>query len=121
MLFSRNTSLHPFDFLFTSIPFESGERIYSPTAFRSKEGRYVAEIEIPGFAREEISVTTEGKLVHVRAEKDREGVKKKFDMKLSLPENLNKEGLEATLEHGVLLISAPELASSRKKIEIKVG
>lgn len=92
-----------------------------------KDNKYLYEIDIPGFSKEEINVELNENSINVSAskkeEKDgyssRESVSKVF----SLPEDINKDTLTVSLKDGVLLISVekvPKLEENKKKkLEIK--
>lgn len=96
---------------------------------------YKVTVAAPGLKKEDFSIDVENKVLTISAstETDHEQEKKKytrqeysyssFSRSFSLPENVNKENIEAVYENGILSLKLFKLAGaegeSRKKIEVK--
>jgi HSP20 family protein len=78
---------------------------------------YSVEIPVPGFAPEHISVTLEDRILSVKGEGD----KRQFDRTMLVPEEVDSNGIEARVEHGLLTLTLPFVPKAQpKKIDIKV-
>ena len=93
---------------------------------------YVAEIELPGVAPEDLSVEVAGPRLTVtgeRKERERVGILRRrtrtvgrFHYEVLLPGEVEEEGVEATLEDGVLTVRAPKPAGLRpRRIPVSHG
>ncbi len=95
--------------------------------------KYVLEADMPGVSREDISVEIHGNMLDISAEKERkEEVEKKgyvrrergyvsYCRRLRLPDDANREGIEAKLEGGVLkleIAKSAEKKEEKKKVEV---
>ncbi len=94
-----------------------------------KDDEFVIEVEVPGFDRDDISIEVEGRrlLVHAeREERERKGVLRSstrssghLHHEVLLPAEVDEEGIEASLERGVLTIRLPKNEDTgRRRIEI---
>ena len=100
---------------------------------REDEKNYYIEIDLPGVAKEDISVElNENKLTVSGERKTKEEIKKedyylvestfgKFQRSFTLPDNVDMEQIEAKDNHGVLEIIIPKANQPEvsKRIEIK--
>ena len=87
------------------------------------------EVEMPGLKQEEIELTVHKGLLHIRGErKPVEGRKYLYDGRsygafervVSLPETVDPDSVQATLEKGLLLIAFRKAATARpRKVEIQ--
>ncbi len=97
-----------------------------------KEKEFVLRVAVPGLEAKHLKVTAlpdtlviEGQGEHVRESKEehtlfREFTEKKLFRRVDLPSNLDLDKVKATLDKGVLEITAPKLAPPvRKKVEIE--
>jgi HSP20 family protein len=93
-----------------------------------------ATVEVPGMAEKDISISVENGVLTIRGEKKEEKKEEKENYHLSerrygmiersvrLPATADTEGVEASLEKGVLTVSVPKKAAPEKiarKVEIK--
>ena len=91
---------------------------------------YIVEVELPGVKREDINVEVIGRRLTVtgeRKERERTGILRRstrtvgrFEHELLLPGEVDEEGVEATLDEGVLSIRVPKSERERpKRIAVK--
>ena len=98
------------------------------------ESGFHLDLSIPGFSKEEISISLDENNLIVSGEKNTEKVdqNKRFTRKefsyqnfkrsFTLPENVNEEGIGAKFENGILILDLPKKAEEQKsvkKIELK--
>ena len=76
----------------------------APGAYRYEDkNSYRLRLDLPGFTREEISLSLEKRDLTVAATSEREDAfHDNFERTYTLPEDINPEGITAKLEHGVL-------------------
>jgi len=108
----------------------SGPGGYPPVnVFRGKEG-IVVRAELPGFAPEEVTITSEGRRLTISGERkpsteERGGYHRrerpwgKFSRTFVLPDDLDPERASAQVRHGVLTLRVP-LAEAAKPRQIAV-
>lgn len=90
------------------------------------------KIGLPGFASEDVDVFVENNMLTIQAERHQEaggegngGVwDSNYRRSVSLPENVDQEGIEANLDNGLLTVRIPYLTDEQKearrlKIEVK--
>ncbi|WP_028317975.1 Hsp20/alpha crystallin family protein [Desulfobulbus elongatus] len=100
------------------------------------EGEYLLTVEIPGVSEKDVSVDISGGTLTVKGEKRQEKEEKEkdyyrversygsFQRVLSLPDDVDREGIKAGFKDGVLSITMPRKATSKgevKQIEITAG
>lgn len=91
-------------------------------------GGYLVKAELPGVAKEDVSVSVEGRTVSISAETKREKDEKEGDKLLrseryfgavsrsmTLPEDLDVEHAEATFENGMLTLTLPKVAGAEAR------
>jgi HSP20 family molecular chaperone IbpA len=86
---------------------------------KKDDDSYVVTMMLPGFAKEDIAIDTEGDMLEVTAKTDRplpSFVNKEFSQRLYL-ENLDSESIKGKLENGVLTLT---LATKKKKDSRKI-
>jgi HSP20 family molecular chaperone IbpA len=107
---------------------------WMPSAdFYETEDGFVLEIELPGYAREELEVTVEKGVLTVSGEHDaqaetegrayycRERSTERFSRSFSLPQSVNPEGVEAEMESGVLFVTLSKVEEAKpRKVEVRV-
>ena len=79
----------------------------APGAYRY-EGKdsYRLRLDLPGFTRDEISLSLEKRDLTVTAKSEREeAFQGQFERTYTLPEDADPEGIQAKLDHGVLDLS----------------
>jgi HSP20 family protein len=91
---------------------------------------YVLEAELPGVTREDVDIELVGNELAITGElkeKERTGIVRRrtrrtgrFDYRVTLPEQVDAEQIEASLDEGVLTVRVPKSErAQRKKIAIK--
>lgn len=91
---------------------------------------YVVEVELPGVKRDDVGIEVAGRRVTVhgeRKEKERVGILRRrertvgrFHYEVTLPGDVDEDGVEAHLDEGVLTVRLPKPESERpRRIEIK--
>lgn len=118
--------------------FDSGStENYRPSApaadLYETEDAYVAEMELPGFERENINVTLEQGVLTVTGNRSgereesegeyhlRERRTGRFQRSFRMPESVNVDDVEAHFSNGILEVRMPKAAEARsRKIEVNV-
>ncbi len=79
----------------------------APGAYRYEEkDSYRLRLDLPGFTREEISLSLEKRDLTVTAKSEREeAFLGQFERTYTLPEDVDPDGIEAKLDHGILDLS----------------
>ncbi len=101
-----------------------------PTDLEETDDAYIVEMDVPGVKREDVNVEIRDSQLQVTGEvkeRKRTGTLRrqsrpvgKFECALSLPGEIDPEGVEATLENGVLTVMLPKAPEGRpRQIEIK--
>ena len=91
---------------------------------------YVVEVELPGVDRDDVDIEVAGRRVSVRGErkeKERVGILRKrertvgrFSHEITLPGDVDEDGVEAHLDGGVLSIRLPKPEHERpRRIEVR--
>ncbi|GAB4585409.1 Hsp20/alpha crystallin family protein [Nocardia sp. IFM 10818] len=103
---------------------------WAPLADLSEtDNAYVVEVDLPGIDRRDINIEVSGLELRVHGElkeTEREGVFRHrtrrtgaFDYRVTLPQNVDPDRIEATLREGVLTLRAPKSdAAKPRRIEI---
>lgn len=91
---------------------------------------YMVEIELPGVKRDDVDIEVAGRRVTVhgeRKEKERVGILRRrertvgrFHYEVTLPGDVDEEGVEAHLDDGVLTVRLPKPESARPR-RIQIG
>jgi HSP20 family protein len=94
-----------------------------PVDIDEHDDTVTVEAEMPGFKKDEITVTVEGDVMRISAEREskkteghrhlRERHFSKVDRVLTLPSSVDEHGAHAQLEDGVLRIELPKAEGSR--------
>ncbi len=89
-----------------------------------EKNSYIAQIDIPGFEKEDISISIENNILTITGEKTEESTNKnyirkerkysKFSRSISLIENVDENNIKASLKNGILEVNIPK---KHKKIE----
>lgn len=91
---------------------------------------YLVEVEVPGVKREDIDIEVAGRRISVhgeRKEKERVGILRRrertvgrFACEVTLPGDVDEDGVEAQLDGGVLTVRLPKPERDRpRRIEIR--
>lgn len=94
------------------------------------EGEYTIEVDLPGYAKEDISIELKKGIIKISAKKEKNEKKyihqEKFvenvSREFSIGENIDETKIEAKLENGILEIDIPKKTKepeTSNKIEIK--
>ena len=99
------------------------------------EKRYIIELAVPGYSKEDFEIDVEDKFVVIKAEKKEEKETKEdkytrkefsynhFQRKFMLPDNVNEESIEAKFKDGILKLKLDKKEISdpafMRKIDIK--
>lgn len=111
------------------------ELSYKPAAnVREDDKNYLIELALPGFTKQEISLSFEDEVLTVtagrRPKEDEKGprftwnefgYKEKYGRSFQLPETVNADGIMAVYENGILTVTLPKKEAqpaSVKQIEI---
>jgi HSP20 family molecular chaperone IbpA len=101
---------------------------------REMEDNYQVEAELPGIAKEDIEIQIAEGSLEIKAESEREEEEEKegyirkergrtsFYRRLTLPEDIDEEGIAAKMTNGVLTITLPKVKveePSKKKVEVE--
>ena len=95
---------------------------------------YELELCVPGLSKEDLSINidSDNNLIVEMAKKEEKKDERKerhyirhefsqlqFKQVFTLPENVKKEAIEATVQHGVLRINLPKLQEEEKKAQMR--
>lgn len=100
-----------------------------PADIEELDDAYLVDIELPGVAKQDLDIEIAGRRLTVRGErkeKERVGIIRRrertvghFQCEVSLPGNVDEDGVGANLDHGVLTVRVPKPASERpRRIEV---
>jgi HSP20 family protein len=101
-----------------------------PVDIEEQDDAYVVEAELPGVRRENIDIELVGNELAITGElkeKERTGVVRRrtrrtghFDYRVTLPEQVDAEQIDASLDEGVLTVRVPKSErAQRRKVAIK--
>jgi HSP20 family protein len=101
-----------------------------PVDIEEQDDAYVLEVELPGVRRENIDIELVGNELGITGElkeKERTGVVRRrtrrtghFDYRVTLPEQVDAEQIDASLDEGVLTVRVPKSErAQRRKVAIK--
>jgi HSP20 family protein len=101
-----------------------------PVDIEETDEGYVIEAELPGVKREDVNIELIGDELTVTGEikeRERKGVVRRrtrrvgqFELRVVLPDRVESEKIEASLDAGVLTVRAPKAErAARRKIEVK--
>jgi len=124
-----------FDSLYPEYAYdETIDKLSMPIEVTDKEKEYDIRAELPGVKKEDLDIDLNDNYLTIRATKSEEKHEDKkcykksefkygeFSRSVYLPNEINADEIEATLEHGVLKIKAPKLMKEKdsiKKITVK--
>jgi HSP20 family molecular chaperone IbpA len=84
--------------------------------WKNKDDSFVYETELPRFKSENLDVSVEGGILHIRAEQE----SLRYYNSVNIPSDLDTGTVEARLDHGVLYITAKRKEEAKaKKIQIQ--
>lgn len=113
-------------------PFQMGRDVWTPVIETfERDGKLVLRTDLPGLCREDVNVEVVGDELVVSGERKHESEKTaggrcyserrygSFERRLTLPEGINLDDIEACFDNGVLEISLAIPGREARKIEIK--
>lgn len=99
-----------------------------------KDDRFLIDLELPGFEREDVEVTMEQGTLTIRGRRSTEREEKeenyhlreraygRFSRSFSLPRSIDPDEVEARYDNGILRVEVPKAAEARsRKIEVDVS
>lgn len=113
---------------------EDLEKLSMPVEVTEKEKEYDIRAELPGVKKEDLDIDIDKNYLTIRAKKEEEVCEDKkaykrsefkygeFSRSVYLPEDIDMDKIDATLEHGVLKIKVPKMDTTKesvKKITVK--
>ncbi len=124
--------LNSFDRLFDGI-FDDRDVSVPAVDVRETENGWHMEVDLPGLSEKDVEVKLENKLLSISSRKEQKSEEKKngyllrerrassFCRSFVLPDDVDREKIEAGFANGVLSLSFPKLpAAQPKTIEVKV-
>ena len=102
---------------------------------REDETAYIMEVAVPGIKKEfcrvdinndgDLNIAIENKMEHKEDNKKERYLRREFSytnyqQTYSLPDNVNKEGISATVTDGVLTIQLPKIEKVEQKVQRKI-
>ena len=131
---SSNLNRH-FDNFYPEFGYEEDlEKLSMPVEITEKENEYDIRAELPGVKKEDWEIDNDKNYLTIRERKEEEACEDKkaykksefkygeFTRSVYLPQDIDMDKIDATLEHGVLKIKVPKLEVSKdtvKKITVK--
>ncbi|MCX5681589.1 MAG: Hsp20/alpha crystallin family protein [Candidatus Omnitrophica bacterium] len=122
-----------------NISLSSGNRFLNlQTDIKKTDNAYIVQMDIPGMKKEEINIDVQGSMLTISGQRNQEVSQEEkgagivnqerefgfFSKSLSLPTDVNKDGIKAVCENGVLSITLPrvvfEKPAQEKPVKIKV-
>lgn len=129
----RLNRLNVLDDVFKDSFFERNDNQLMKTDVKEKEGKYILEIDIPGYSKEDVKIEKDDDYITVIASKHQDSKEEKENYihrerfygecsrTFYIGENINEEDIKAKFNNGILTISFPketEENKSKKVIEI---
>jgi HSP20 family protein len=114
-----------------SAPAPNGDRLWSPLVdIEETEDAWIIEAEVPGAKRKDVDVEVRDSELSISGEikeRERKGLlrrrlrrKGRFDYRVTLPGGADPEGIDASLNDGVLTVRVPKPEQARpRRIEVK--
>ncbi len=131
MLVPRN-NFDLFDDIFDDVFFTKKERNLMKTDIREKKDKYILDIDLPGFEKENIHMSLENGYLNIHAKvnkEDKEEKDEKFvrreryygecNRSFYVGENIKEENIHAEFKNGILKIEIPrkEIENNQKQIK----
>lgn len=101
---------------------------------REEADRFLVQADLPGMAKDDVTIETDGDVLRIIANKEQEVEEKmegyirrergsmRFHRQMRLPESIDRDRIKAKLENGVLEISLPKRTAEverKNKIEVE--
>jgi HSP20 family protein len=103
-----------------------------PVDIAEEKDRIVLTAELPGFREDQVNIQLEGGVLTIRGERKFEDEKKdrnfhrversygQFVRSFTLPNNVDRENIRASFDHGLLRVEMPKTAEARPR-QIKIS
>ena len=125
-----NEQLREYLASWSSVPSLLGEGFTPLADVEETDDAYVVEVELPGVKGEDLSVEVAGRRLTVsgeRKERERVGILRRqtrtvgrFHYEVVLPGEVDEEGIQASLDEGVLTVQVPKAEAERpRRIPVK--
>ena len=97
-----------------------------PVNIVENKNEYIVSMSIPGFKKEDFKIDTEGNMLTIRSEKEESEEEKEmkftrkeytyssFSRSFTMPEEINREKIEAKYENGILKLFLPRKEETKK-------
>ena len=132
MLVPRRNSFDLFDDFFEDDMFPKKERNLMKTDIREKKDKFLIDIDLPGFDKENINLSLDHGYLNINAKVDKEEKKEEGEKylrrerftsscsrSLYLGEDIKEEDIHAEFKNGILKIMIPKKELEDKAKEIK--
>ena len=132
MLVPRNNSFDLFDDLFDDGFFKEKKKNLMRTDIREKKDKYIIDIDLPGFEKENIKLSLNNGYLEIKAKVSKEENKdneeryvrrERFYGECSrsfyVGDDIKEEDIDASFNNGTLVINVPKKDEQEKKNEIK--
>lgn len=83
--------------------------------WQETESSYDFELDVPGFSKPEIAVSTKGGALNVSVAPNEKNKREAFNAEYRLPQIANLAETQAILENGVLFVSVPKKEQEKPK------
>jgi HSP20 family protein len=111
--------------LLAASPVPTGRPVHPPADVEETDDAYLVDIELPGVRKQDLDIEIAGRRLTVhgdRKEKQRAGILRRrertvgrLDYEVTLPGNVEEDGIVANLADGVLTVRVPKPESERPR------
>lgn len=98
----------------------NGGVVRPPVALEERDDGIEMQFDLPGVSPDNLEVELDGQVLSVSGKRWRGKRELTYERVLALPENLDTETLDASLDKGVLTVSIAKIAQARKR-RIHIG
>lgn len=114
---------------FPDYSFPEENKLAMPVELKEKDKEYLVKAELPGVKKEDVDIDIDKNYITINAKKEEEkeednkNYKKsefsygEFTRTVYFPQEIDIENTKASMEHGVLKISAPKKAAEKETIK----
>ena len=124
------------DDFFSSVPATGRQNSYMPAVnIKEDDKNYFLELAVPGMDKKDLKIDIDEDVLTISSEHKNENVEKQegytrkefsyssFARSFYIPENVNRDSINANYKDGILTVSFPKQEEDRKKItrEVKIS